>query len=446
MLEVTIEGFQSLRKPGTVKVDGFTTITGESHLGKSALIRALEAASENRKGTEFVTTGENVCRVKVQYPDLTVVWDKSVKGSSQYSVGGIIHSKTGRETLSEVANGLGIHTITTLDGNTHTPQIQGQHDSPFLLSKEYSPSAVSELIGSNPDVAKLSKSIRLIRADLKTCQAAAATKGEIHRKQQIRVDSLEFGQKAMKASNKTFDVRILAVEEDQVKMTNLIEVVGGFRDSSIKTELFRPLDHLTEPSAPNSSLVESLQNLAWIYSETVVATNLQIPEVISPLRMDSKRLVSLGTLEAEIRRFPPIPESIPIEIPTPGISSETLEVMDQLISAKRVKDLLESVPQVLSQVILPNRARDLNSVREEISKTIVVRNLAIPTTLGTQVDLGPITELRSLMVELLQLRSNLSSLLGSLRLLDDELVEAETDIRDLRAEAVSSGTCLVCGR
>jgi len=446
MLTVDVRGFQSLRKPGEVKIERFTTITGDSHLGKSALIRALEAAADNRKGTEFISSDENNCRVKVVYPDIAVTWDKSNKGSSQYTVGDVLFAKTGKESLAEVANALGIHTITTLDGTTHTPQIQGQHDTPFLLSREYSPSTVSELIGSNTDVAKLSRSIRLLRADLKVSQVAAATKKEIHTKQQVRLDSLEFAQKSLKAFDKVYGKRVSEIEQDHLRIGMVVETVVAFKDILEKRDKFLPLDRLQDPTPPQEGLVTSLRVLTETYRETLVPSNLKIPVPLPALRLENRRLVSLGNLEAEIRNFAKPIDGIPTPIPESGIDHTRIQILHETVKAVRVKTLLEKVPQVLATVILPNRLTSLEVLTLEIGENQLYREMQLPVGPTEAPIITSLVELKALMVELLRIKSTLSSLRNGLEVLEPELEEAEAEILSIRQEAVASGTCLVCGR
>ena len=53
MLKVTVEDFQSIDK-AELEVSGFTCLTGKSNIGKSALLRALNAAMKNLPANSFI--------------------------------------------------------------------------------------------------------------------------------------------------------------------------------------------------------------------------------------------------------------------------------------------------------------------------------------------------------------------------------------------------------
>lgn len=81
---VDVSGFQSL-KDVSLTLGRLTVISGESDVGKSALVRALRAAVTNRYPRNHVTRGEKISVVKIGYDDVTINAMKG-GGTNRYAV------------------------------------------------------------------------------------------------------------------------------------------------------------------------------------------------------------------------------------------------------------------------------------------------------------------------------------------------------------------------
>lgn len=75
MVHVEITNFQSI-KSLTLDFEGFTTIVGRNFIGKSATLRAINAALTNQQGTDFIRWGEKFCEVKIRTADIEILWHK----------------------------------------------------------------------------------------------------------------------------------------------------------------------------------------------------------------------------------------------------------------------------------------------------------------------------------------------------------------------------------
>lgn len=75
MFDVDITNFQSI-KNASFKFEGFTTIIGRNFIGKSAVLRAINAALTNQQGTDFIRWGEKYCEVKIKTKDIDILWHK----------------------------------------------------------------------------------------------------------------------------------------------------------------------------------------------------------------------------------------------------------------------------------------------------------------------------------------------------------------------------------
>ena len=68
-----------------LEFEGFATIVGKNFIGKSATLRAINAALTNRSGTDFIRWGEKVCEVRIITRDYDILWHKE-SGNNYYKI------------------------------------------------------------------------------------------------------------------------------------------------------------------------------------------------------------------------------------------------------------------------------------------------------------------------------------------------------------------------
>jgi len=56
LIRVEITNYESIDH-AVIEIDGFTTVVGPNYSGKSAAMRAINAALVNQQGTEFIRWG-----------------------------------------------------------------------------------------------------------------------------------------------------------------------------------------------------------------------------------------------------------------------------------------------------------------------------------------------------------------------------------------------------
>jgi AAA15 family ATPase/GTPase len=96
MIEVEITNYQSIAHTKFV-IDGFTTLVGRNSLGKSAVLRAVNAALTNQQGTDFIRWGERFCEVHIKTESVDIVWHKEENNNFYVINGGNPLTKIGRE-------------------------------------------------------------------------------------------------------------------------------------------------------------------------------------------------------------------------------------------------------------------------------------------------------------------------------------------------------------
>jgi hypothetical protein len=94
MIQVEITNYESLTHT-KLQIEGFTTLIGRNYLGKSSVLRAINAALTNKEGTEFISWGATFCEVHLMFPDLDILWHKE-DGNNFYRINGKEYNKIGK--------------------------------------------------------------------------------------------------------------------------------------------------------------------------------------------------------------------------------------------------------------------------------------------------------------------------------------------------------------
>lgn len=150
---IQIDDFQSIDH-AVLYPGQWTSLVGESDVGKSAVIRAIHAALTNRTGDTFIRAGAPSCVVSLATmagPDgigPTIVWEKRRGRSGAYAVqhpdGRVdTYEKTGGVVPREVEALLRVSI--DVAGEPLLAGIQRQHDAPFLLAD--SPRRRAQVLG-----------------------------------------------------------------------------------------------------------------------------------------------------------------------------------------------------------------------------------------------------------------------------------------------------------
>jgi AAA15 family ATPase/GTPase len=161
MIEVEITNYESI---GHIKFsfDGFCTVTGRNFIGKSALLRAINAALTNQKGEQFIKWGETFCEVRIKTKDMDLLWHKE-SGNNFYEINGVKQKKIGKDgqPTQVVDSGFGIITTNADDEvNLHYCE---QYNPLFLVDKRDSKAA--DLLISMYGLDKLYKALEFCNRD-----------------------------------------------------------------------------------------------------------------------------------------------------------------------------------------------------------------------------------------------------------------------------------------
>lgn len=164
---VRIRNVQSIRD-ATLRVEGFTVVTGPNNCGKTASQRAVRGVFTNASPGPLVRHGENHLTVDLAFDDgRTVKWEKGEK-VNRYTVDGKVLSTVGRGVPPEVT-ALGVGEIKA-GSDRLWPQIAEQFGGVLFLVDRPG-SVVAEALSDVDKVGRLTEALRLAESDKRSVGA-----------------------------------------------------------------------------------------------------------------------------------------------------------------------------------------------------------------------------------------------------------------------------------
>ena len=141
--KIKLKNFQSL-KDVTFNLGRVTVLRGKSDVGKSAVIRGLNAFFNNSFNSEYAHNGELPFGVAIQKDNKVALGRRTAKGV-EYKFDSTVYSKTAKKIPQDISNFLGIYPYAIDVDMSVFFQIQKQFDQPFLLTD--SSITVAKIIG-----------------------------------------------------------------------------------------------------------------------------------------------------------------------------------------------------------------------------------------------------------------------------------------------------------
>jgi DNA repair ATPase RecN len=426
MIKIRIKGFQSIREETTLEVESFTCLTGESNRGKSAIIRAMLAALSNRLGTDFITVGEEACEVEITANGHTLLWKKSKKGTT-YIIDGVEHSKVGRNIPDEAAL-LGIKEITTQDKKKHWPQVQKQHDGPFIVA-EPSPAITAELIGANEDLLILTKAIKLAKEDLGKAKQLEdlLTQQLLTTKQRLEQLNQKLG--PLDQAQQNCSASFASQEQIQKRLEIIEDLRDEFNRSTRLKESLTPVLSLTYPTPPNGDRATKLVQLHKIYGHLLRIKNTTIPNTVPSEPLSTTQKAKFAKLESLKERH--------------GRISRTIFTLNSYLTSSKVPEI--EVSKKIEAVLFITRLYDRHKRLTKEAETLNTLTKEVPQDSQAR-------ELYQRFQKLAKIRDSLRVLMEeeessklSLDTLEKELKTLEANRSRLLNELNKIDYCLLCG-
>jgi AAA15 family ATPase/GTPase len=174
MLKVDIKNFESVGS-ASFEVDGFTVVVGKNNIGKSAIIRAIDAALSNRTGSKFIRWGKTKCQVKLQKDALEIDWQKGDSATYKISSDGGVNRKDFSKLNKVIPQPIldaGFRKIDVGDDKL-SPLVAHQFKELFLIDKD---TMVTDVLSVIYQLNILSDADDLCQKDLRTTKNLLKTR------------------------------------------------------------------------------------------------------------------------------------------------------------------------------------------------------------------------------------------------------------------------------
>ncbi|MBX4215944.1 AAA family ATPase, partial [Candidatus Parcubacteria bacterium] len=169
-----LKNFQSIRE-ASFDFAPVTAIVGDSDIGKSALVRAFYAISQNRSSAALLHKGKGPLLIELTTSDGHVVsLERPVGKSSFYTLDGVKYDKTSREVPEDIAKVLGFRSYQVDKDVSVLPSVQRQLDPQFLIQQ--TDSVISKTLGHISKVSVVFVALRKVSADVVASQNTCSSR------------------------------------------------------------------------------------------------------------------------------------------------------------------------------------------------------------------------------------------------------------------------------
>ena len=234
--KVDIKDFQSLSKVHLDIEDGITIITGKTNTGKSAVIRAIDAALFNMGDDSMVKGGKRYSGVSIDNGTHKMMFCRDSHGKNEKTAyqfdGGTVRKKVGRSQLPEVAQMFNIRDVRMQNGTKMKLNFWYQNDKPFLMDKTsgqlYEFLSLSSCDRYTRVLKKMVVDMKVQEADINNITTEIDTLKSINNRKNTFIQR-----------NNGFDdlyVKIVTADQDRRCLDDIGIVINRTRDVSSKIE------------------------------------------------------------------------------------------------------------------------------------------------------------------------------------------------------------------
>lgn len=299
MVEVEITNYESIAHTKLV-IDGFTTLIGRNYLGKSAVLRAINAALTNKDGTEFIRWGQTFCEVHLKFKDLDILWHKE-DGNNFYNINGKEYTKIGRGTPPQEILDAGYKPITIGDEKINL-NYAVQFFPLFLVNKRDSKSA--DILTSVYGLDRIYKSIDLCNKDQRTNSDLLRIR---EKDLGIVEDGLRKFQKMPDILSKIPEIKSKKkeIEAQEAEIQKVTGWVLSLRDLAVKT---KKLKGVSEVSLPVSTqILESIKSygtlIRYYNGYTQLSTFVNKVSPVQSIKIPEDNISKIKEMFAEYQKL-----------------------------------------------------------------------------------------------------------------------------------------------
>lgn len=444
MIEVEIRNFQSIAQ-ASLKIEGYTVVTGRSNIGKSAIVRALSCALTGERGTDFVRHDPDSCprilrgvkkcscfsSVSLKFPDGSkVLWEKG-DSVNQYTtwVNGekSVYSKVGLSPeLPPMLQGF---SEVKVGDDKSLLQVADQWHPIFLLN--HSGNVVADVLSDVAQLDDINTAMRMVTKDRKEAKSTRKVREK-------DIQTLEKDLQKYTGLDVTVEKAqgLAALQRSVQGVSHRLAAIEGYivRATTTQGDLHQ-IKQALEPSLPEGDLQEYWARVSrvgrWYVnfssaSQTIASAERALAQPIpdfQEVESASNRLATVSKLHKDLATKLPVYKALS------GVSGLTLPDVESLRSKA---DLLKAVCGWTDR---------LYEIKQAVSTQRSLEQLALEDR--------PLADARSLasrLETLDKLASLLTELDSTIAATSSELDIAEKEESDILAEFEALGACPSCSQ
>lgn len=303
-MKVKIQNFQSIKNT-SLEVKGFTTVTGRTNIGKSAIVRAIEGALSNKEGDSFVKNGESFASVSLETDNLNLLWTKG-SGKNDYIINEEILESVGRGSPPHVSEA-GFKDIET--GKTSlSVQVASQFQPIFLLDPStVSGSVAAEVISDVGRLSEVQEALRLVSKDKRNLEGDVRLREKDLTKAEsdlLLYDNLEASLAVVDSTKTLFN----DIHRDTSTLNALESFYSSYEETESKLQNFSSVVDVNLPTTDLVALASELDTLKslcdeYLHTSKVLDDTKNIPHINIP-DFDSDSLIKeASTLESVLELY-----------------------------------------------------------------------------------------------------------------------------------------------
>lgn len=283
MTHITVKDFQSI---GSIdfNIEGFTVIVGKNNIGKSAVIRAIDAALTNQIGDQYIRLGQKSTEVMIERDTLSIQWKKGDK--SRYTVNGESFTNLNRAIPKPMIEA-GFGTM-EIDEQKINPLIAHQFEPLFLLDKRGS--VITEVLSAIYNLNRYSTADDLCQKDLKSRKGILKTRELDIKALQAKIeqfkdfDDIKATVEKLAEEEKTCDELKREIAELQTFETSLNDLIQSIKVlkpiESVKVPQYEACEKLLAEYSWLQECERTLSNLTNLVGNLKPIESLSIPDQV----------------------------------------------------------------------------------------------------------------------------------------------------------------------
>jgi len=390
MHKIKIKNFQSVELEEIV-IDGFTTITGRSNVGKTAILRAITSSIFNKPVGQFLRDPKSPIEVSLKGPNYEYTWKKNDKGINQYIIGDKLFDKCGGNDLSDLVSDA-FKPMKIGDKEVY-PWYASQFDQLFLINE--SNSKISEFFAEFCRIGVINKAIKLATQKKKESDMIVAN-AEVEIKQ-IKSSLDKYGEyprfksivKELEDQKSSIDVFESQIAERSIldqKINECRKLIGSIGViSRVKISSADEILKLRKICADLTDLSERLEKSVYKYHSLGAIEEIDpphAPDIKHILLLNKAYVLQTKALVSEIPALPSAPSDTKIQ-KLIKLQKELDDRYDKVVAiSKGVKSINLNPPENYLRVYnahklneqIINMEKEVKTLDKELSKTTSALN------------------------------------------------------------------------